>query len=185
MDKHIQHEFDVCFPLYNNAFQVLDPQSNFQNTRKHTVSGVRRPSMLSLGIRHVRGLSRSFRSVTDNDLKFEAIRFAHTTTAHGIPMALNAHAWYSRLIWLCLSICSLSIFFYQSYFVLQKWVSLNSDRNSNKWWGKAYSFKLKNFNARNSFRYHRKDKIVNVEVSWNHTCISNKHSFHSILEPSI
>lgn len=109
-------------PAWHNMANVSDSQPNLQqnNTRKRTVSTARRPSMLSLGMRHVRDISKSVRSVADNELKFEAIRFAHTTTAHGIPMALNAHAWYGRWIWLCLSICSLSIFFYQSYFVLQK-----------------------------------------------------------------
>jgi hypothetical protein len=42
--------------------------------------------MISLGLKHVRGMSKSVRSVADNELKFEAIRFASHTTAHGIPM---------------------------------------------------------------------------------------------------
>lgn len=145
----IQNKSSSVATPWTNMATVSDSQhTNMPNNsaRKRNMSTARRASMLSLGMRHVRDISKSVKSVADNELKFEAIRFAHTTTAHGVSMSLNAHSWfvsllywaliydwiliynqvwmnlrYGRYIWLFLSICSLSIFVYQSYFVLQKY----------------------------------------------------------------
>jgi hypothetical protein len=70
---------------WTNMASVSDSQPNVQNSaRKRNGSTARRPSMMSVGMKHVRGLSKSVKSVADNELKFEAIRFAHTTTGNTI-----------------------------------------------------------------------------------------------------
>lgn len=57
-----------------------------------------------------------------NELRYEAIRFAALTTAHGIPMALNATKWYARALWIVLSFFSVGIFAYQCVLVYEKFM---------------------------------------------------------------
>ncbi|KAI6244041.1 Na+ channel, amiloride-sensitive family and Degenerin family-containing protein [Aphelenchoides fujianensis] len=89
-----------------------DPTPPTSNPRKQTTTSTRRPSVLSVGMNRVRGISKTMKSMAERDLKFEA---------HGIPMALNASAWYARGIWLLLSVCSLSVFLYQCWWVLERY----------------------------------------------------------------
>lgn len=86
MQDRVKHS-TAASPWANMATVSDSQQSNVQNSsRKRTVSTARRPSMLSTGMRHVREISKSVKSVAHDELKFEAIRFAHTTTAHGVSM---------------------------------------------------------------------------------------------------
>ncbi|KAI6173379.1 Na+ channel, amiloride-sensitive family and Degenerin family-containing protein [Aphelenchoides besseyi] len=78
---HHQRERQTKNPTGLPLWREVDPPSS--NPRKHTASTARRPSVLSLGMKQVRGISKSVRSMAEGELKFEAIRFAHTTTAHG------------------------------------------------------------------------------------------------------
>ncbi|KAI6209584.1 hypothetical protein M3Y96_00236300 [Aphelenchoides besseyi] len=77
---HHQRERQTKNPTGLPLWREVDPPSS--NPRKHTASTARRPSVLSLGMKQVRGISKSVRSMAEGELKFEAIRFAHTTTAH-------------------------------------------------------------------------------------------------------
>lgn len=43
-------------------------------------------SVLDLGIMRAKELSRSMKMAAEDELRYEALKFAHSTTAHGIPM---------------------------------------------------------------------------------------------------
>ncbi|CAD5227422.1 unnamed protein product [Bursaphelenchus okinawaensis] len=81
----------------------------------------RRPSMIYEISDKVRNFSRSVRTAAKDEVTYEAVRFAHTTTAHGIPMALNANAWYGKVLWMCLSLFSTGLFLYQCLLVFEKY----------------------------------------------------------------
>lgn len=48
----------------------------------------RNSSILDLGIK-VKNLSKSAKMAAEDELHYEALRFAHSTTAHGIPMVIK------------------------------------------------------------------------------------------------
>lgn len=53
----------------------------------------RRPSMIFELPDKVRNFSRSVRHAAKDEMTYEAVRFAHTTTAHGIPMVSAGVVW--------------------------------------------------------------------------------------------
>uniref|UniRef100_A0A915CMF8 Uncharacterized protein n=1 Tax=Ditylenchus dipsaci TaxID=166011 RepID=A0A915CMF8_9BILA len=79
----------------------------------------RRPSIIDLGLK-VKDLSKSVKMAAEDELRYEALRFAHSTTAHGIPMALSSTRWYARGLWMALSLFSAGIFIYQCVLVFDK-----------------------------------------------------------------
>uniref|UniRef100_A0A914HVN5 Amiloride-sensitive sodium channel n=1 Tax=Globodera rostochiensis TaxID=31243 RepID=A0A914HVN5_GLORO len=80
----------------------------------------RTSSMADLGAR-MKSVGHAMKTAAEDELRYEIIRFAARTTAHGIPMAAHATRWYAKCMWLAISLASVGIFCYNVHGVLQKY----------------------------------------------------------------
>ncbi|KAI3408864.1 hypothetical protein GPALN_007459 [Globodera pallida] len=80
----------------------------------------RSSSMADLGAR-MKSVGHAMKTAAEDELRYEIIRFAARTTAHGIPMAAHATRWYAKCMWLAISLASVGIFCYNVHGVLQKY----------------------------------------------------------------
>ncbi|KAL7069600.1 hypothetical protein ACQ4LE_010876, partial [Meloidogyne hapla] len=87
----------------------------------HSIQQKRRsPSIIDLSVK-VKEVSQSVKNAAEDELRYELIRFAARTTAHGIPMAAQATKWYAKWMWISISLLSVGIFVYSVLGVLEKY----------------------------------------------------------------
>nr|CAD2172465.1 unnamed protein product [Meloidogyne enterolobii] len=87
----------------------------------HSIQQKRRsPSIIDLSVK-VKEVSQSVKNAAEDELRYELIRFAARTTAHGIPMAAQATKWYAKWMWIIISLLSVGIFIYSVLGVLEKY----------------------------------------------------------------
>ncbi|KAL3087453.1 hypothetical protein niasHT_023701 [Heterodera trifolii] len=69
----------------------------------------------------MKSVGYAMKTAAEDELRYEIIRFAARTTAHGIPMAAHATRWYAKWMWMAISLASVGIFCYNVHGVLQKY----------------------------------------------------------------
>ncbi|KAL3112079.1 hypothetical protein niasHT_010705 [Heterodera trifolii] len=69
----------------------------------------------------MKSVGHAMKTAAEDELRYEIIRFAARTTAHGIPMAAHATRWYAKWMWMAISLASVGIFCYNVHGVLQKY----------------------------------------------------------------